>query len=200
MSGGNGDSAAGDGSLDADSDADSDVVLRLPEDARGSFKDPFGPIYTDVDALVADHGGPYLTVGDIVTYHFVEAGHPPDVAFVDGRTKREAAPEEVRVTLEERPNRLAVANPAGTITADLFAAVDDALAAAGPTTVVVDGEEDLAAVPAVLSAPDGATVVYGQPDQGMVAIPVTAETKAEFRELLSVFEGDLDRARDLVAD
>jgi len=185
---------------DADTDAGTgpDVVLRLPEDARDAFKDPFGPVFTEVDALLAEHGPPVLTVGDVVTYHFEEAGHPPAVAFVDGKTRREAAPDDVRATLEERSNRTTVENPAATVTAELLAAIVEALATDDRTTIVVDGEEDLATVPAVLAAPDGATVVYGQPDAGMVAIPVTPEVRAEFRDLLSAFEGDPQRALELL--
>lgn len=197
--------------------ADSDVVLTLPEAARGEFKDPFGPLYTDVDALLAEHDGPIVTAGDMVTYHFVEAGHQPALALVDGRTKRETAPDSVRERLDGRPNQVSVTNPAGVLTAGLLSAIGDALddgatgSARGnasgignddaddcPTTLVVEGEEDLATVPAVLAAPPGATVVYGQPDEGMVAIDVTEDHRERFRELLSVFEGGVDRALSLL--
>jgi len=192
---------AGDTGRDAD-DTDSSeapgVVLELPESARGEFKDPFGEVYTEVAALRADHAAPYVTVGDIVTYHFEEAGHHPAVAFVDGRTKRETAPDSIRRRLEDRPNQVATVNPAGVLTADLLGAIGDALRDGGPTTIVVDGEEDLATIPAVLAAPDGATVVYGQPGEGMVAIDVTSATRERFRELLEVFDGDVDRALALL--
>ncbi|WP_248516071.1 GTP-dependent dephospho-CoA kinase family protein [Salinarchaeum laminariae] len=175
-----------------------DVVLELPEAARGEFKDPFGPVFTDVSALRAEHDGPFVTVGDIVTYHFEEAGHQPALALVDGRTKRETAPDSVRDRLDAFPNQVAVTNPPGVITADLLTTIAAALDRDGPTTLVVDGEEDLATVPVVLAAPLGATVVYGQPDEGMVAVDVTEEHRERFRDLLSVFDGDLDRALSLL--
>ena len=37
-----------------------------------------------------------------------------------------------------------------------------------PVTVLVDGEEDLAVIPLVMAATDGAIVLYGQPHQGVV--------------------------------
>lgn len=177
---------------------DAAVVLELPDDAREEFKDPFGPVFTDVSALLEAHDGPVVTVGDIVTYHFEQAGHQPAVAFVDGRTKREEAPDSVRSALDDRPNRITVSNPAGVITADLLGAIAGAFDTEGPTTIVVDGEEDLATVPVVLAAPPGGTVVYGQPDEGMVAIDVTEETREQFRALFSVFEGDRDQALALL--
>lgn len=192
---------AGTGEADDGDDAsvaEPDVVLTLPETARGEFKDPFGPLYTEVDDLLADHSPPIVTVGDIVTYHFEQAGHQPAVAFVDGRTKRERAPDAVRAELDERPNRVDVRNPAGVITAELLRAIEDALEVDGPTTIVVDGEEDLATVPVVIVAPVGSTVVYGQPGEGMVAIDVTESNRESFRELLSTFDGDAERALDLL--
>ncbi|MFC6726763.1 DUF359 domain-containing protein, partial [Halobium palmae] len=58
--------------------------------------------------------------------------------------------------------------------------------------------EDLATLPAIVAAPLGASVVYGQPDQGMVHVPVTEETKAEARDLLARMDGDVDAALALL--
>ena len=178
---------------DAGDDGDGEVVVSLPEELRAAFKEPLGPLYTDADDLLADAGDPLVAVGDIVTYHLERADRRPDVALIDGRTKRERVDEEVRETVDARADRLAATNPAGVLTADLLSALTEALDRDGPTTIVVDGEEDLAALPAVLAAPEGATVVYGQPDQGMVAVAVTAETRAEFRDLLERMDGDRER-------
>lgn len=195
---GDGDRSAGDRLLWTD--GGSDVLLSLPESARDAFKDPFGPVYADVATLLEHHEGPIVAVGDIVTYHFEEGDHCPWIAYVDGRTERETTPEPVRETLETRENRIEVDNPPGTITAELLEATASALDVEGPTTIVVDGEEDLAAVPAVLAAPDGATVVYGQPGEGMVAVDVTGNARASFQELLAVFDGDVERALELLED
>lgn len=189
-------SASGSNRDDADSDAT--VVVRLPDELRAAFKEPLGPLYTDAEELLSDAGDPLIAVGDIVTYHFERAGRRPDVALVDGRTKRQAVDEEVRETVEAPPDRIDAVNPAGVLTVDLLEALRDAVARDAPTTIVVDGEEDLATLPAVLAAPEGATVVYGQPDRGMVAVDVTAETRAEFRDLLERMDGDRERLWELL--
>ena len=62
----------------------------------------------------------------------------------------------------------------------------------------VEGEEDLATLPAVVAAADGTGVVYGQPDEGMVLVRVTPETRAEMADLLERFEGDADAALSLL--
>jgi hypothetical protein len=56
-----------------------------------------------------------------------------------------------------------------------------------PVTIVVDGEEDLAVIPLVLAAPDGAIVLYGQPHKGVVLRTVDARAKAAARELMKHF-------------
>ncbi|MFC6772314.1 DUF359 domain-containing protein, partial [Halorubrum pallidum] len=43
---------------------------------------------------------------------------------------------------------------------------------------------------------DGASVVYGQPGEGMVRVPVTPEARDEARELFEALDGDVDAAYD----
>ncbi len=180
-------------------------MLTLPDSLRDAFKDPLGPVTTDAETLVAAAeetrrrfdvpNAPIVAVGDVVTYHLREAGRVPDVALVDGRTEREAVRSEIAETLataDER--RMFVENPAAELSESLLTALRDALAADEPTIIDVDGEEDLAALPAILAAPDGATVVYGQPGEGMVHVAVTPENRAEARELFAALEGDVDGA------
>ena len=175
-------------------------MLSLPSDLRGAFKQPFGPVYTDPTALLSDAGRPVIAVGDVVTYHLREAGHRPAVAVIDGRTEREAVDDEIRAALSDPERRRDVANEPGTLGEPLLSALGDAVAGLtadpdpDPVTVVVDGEEDLATLPAVLVAPIGATVVYGQPGDGMVRVAVTDDAKAEMRSLLGRMDGDVDGA------
>jgi len=77
-----------------------------------------------------------------------------------------------------------------------LSALGDALSAGEPVMIEVDGEEDLAALPAIVAAPDGASVVYGQPGEGMVRVAVTPESRAEARELFEALDGDTEAAYD----
>ncbi|EJN58259.1 GTP-dependent dephospho-CoA kinase family protein [Halogranum rubrum] len=172
-------------------------MLRLPADLRGAFKDPLGRVYTDPVDLLRDADqteGPIIAVGDVVTFHLRQAERDPDVAVIDGKTKREAVDEAVSEVLDGDADRIEVENPPATISEALLDALVSALAADDPTVIFVDGEEDLATLPAIVAAPVGASIVYGQPNEGMVHVPVDEETKAEARELLSKFEGDVDAA------
>ena len=170
-----------------------DPLLRLPKELRSAFKDPLGPVETDPERVLEDVTGPLIAVGDIVTYHFERVGRTPDVAVIDGRTERHAVEEEVRETIREEET-VRVVNPPATLTDDMLTALRDAVRDDGSTTIVADGEEDLATLPAVVAAPDGASVVYGQPGEGMVHVVVDEETRAQFRDLLTRMDGDHERA------
>ncbi|MEF8781329.1 MAG: GTP-dependent dephospho-CoA kinase family protein [Haloferacaceae archaeon] len=197
-------------------------MLRLPETLRPELKEPLGGIYTDPEALLraidafagnaaggADSGagGPgdgavLVSVGDVVTAHLLDAGRTPDVALVDGKTERRDAPPDVQESIDgavESAAVITVDNPAATLSAELLRALGRALSDSAPAILRVRGEEDLAALPAVLAAPVGSSVVYGQPGEGMVHVAVTPETRSEVRRLLSRFEGDLDAALRLLA-
>jgi len=163
-----------------------EAVATLPEEARDAFKDPIGPVYTDAERLLADAGSPIVAVGDVVTYHLVAAGHTPTVAVIDGRTERETVTDEVRVGLPSAD--VSVASEPATVSRDLLEALVAAIDGDGETVVEVDGEEDLAVVPAVLAAPAGASVVYGQPGEGMVLATVDADLRERMRELAGRLE------------
>ena len=94
-----------------------------------------------------------------------------------------------------------VPNPPGRITKELVEGVDDAvkkvIKRGQKQIIIVDGEEDLAAVPAILLAPLGAKVIYGQPafsangrirrgepNEGVVVVDVGEERKQSLMGIL----------------
>ena len=184
-------------------------MLTLPDSLRDAFKEPLGPVTTDAEALLAAaaetradriaRDAPIVAVGDVVTYHLRQAGRVPDVAIVDGKTEREAVRSEVASAMAEADvRRIEVENPPASLSAALLSALADALSAGEPVMIEVTGEEDLAALPAIVAAPDGASVVYGQPGEGMVRVPVTPDSRAEARELFEALDGDVEAAYDLL--
>jgi len=164
----------------------SDAVATLPPEERDAFKDPIGPVYTDAEQLLEDAGRPIVAVGDVVTYHLVSAGHAPKVAVIDGRTERESVSDEVREGLPAAD--VSVASEPATVSRELLEALVTAIDGDEETVIEVDGEEDLAVVPAVLAAPDGASVVYGQPGEGMVLAAVDEPLRERMAELAERLE------------
>lgn len=120
-------------------------------------------------------------MGDRVTETMQELGRTPDVQVVDEveRRVRRAAPDVPYVTL------FRAANPAGTITFGAIRAIELAFASEKPSRVLIDGEEDLLALPAVDSAPLGSSLYYGQPGVGVVLVEVDERAKASVERRMS---------------
>ena len=158
-------------------------MRRLPEHIRGEFRKPFGDLHPSIPSLLPLlRGHTVYTVGDVVTHNLIRAGVTPDVAIIDGHTMR--VPCTRAVTLPAR--YLKARNPAGTISDQLIHAIRDAVAHP-PAVVEVEGEEDLAVIPLVLEAPEGALVLYGQPGEGVVLRKVDRTAKQAAGEYLARF-------------
>ncbi len=167
-------------------------MLRLPEEARQSLKRPLGKLFGDTKSAVEhirrSRPTRLIAVGDVVTAELLGAGLKPDVAVVDFTVMRSPAADDVRKAIDAYSvPEVRVKNPAGTITPELRDAIEGA---EPPVKIIVEGEEDLATLPAVLSAPEGSVIVYGQPEEGMVLVEVSGRRKREFERLIDLFESE----------
>ncbi len=158
--------------------------LALPESARGAFKEPLGRELpeSEVDATGKTT---YLAVGDVVSLSLRRLGARPGLSVYDGLTERREMTDFARLVEDEPKER--VANPAGTITAEMADAVRRGIG--GETgLIMVEGEEDLAVLPCLVYAPDGDVVVYGMPGRCMMAVEVDGRSRGRALELLSSME------------
>lgn len=150
-----------------------DEDLRLPIELRAELKKPLG-----LQQELSERPGFLVCIGDATSRKL--AGFKPEVSVFDEKIKRE--PTE---PLTKEPDYRAK-NPAGTITRGAVSALKSALENA-PATLFIDGEEDLLALPAVMLAPLGAVIAYGQPNEGLVLVEVTEAKKREVEALLKRF-------------
>jgi uncharacterized protein (UPF0218 family) len=120
------------------------------------------------------------TVGDVVSRETLTAGIHVNLRIVDQMTLRKRiSPVEIKA---ERTYK--VRNPAGVVTREAWEAIKEALREE-EALILVDGEEDLLAIPAVLESPDNALVVYGQPSEGLVVVTTSLEKKSEVRKIVN---------------
>ncbi len=78
--------------------------------------------------------------------------------------------------LVENEPKTVVSNPAGRITAEMAAAIRGCMEGSGGI-IRVEGEEDLALLPCILCAPDGAEIVYGMPGKCMMLVTTDETTR-----------------------
>jgi uncharacterized protein (UPF0218 family) len=79
-------------------------------------------------------------------------------------------------------------NPAGTLTPLTWVATAEALHRKDPTLIMVEGEEDLLTLVAVLEAPENALVAYGLPNEGVVVVKVDSTAKQKAGLIIEAME------------
>jgi len=125
-------------------------------------------------------------IGDMTAFYLLKASIVPDLAVVDNKTKRMPVPDHIVTSLDhDSYQTIEVKNSAATLTKELIDLIRDSLNGDQRVKIVVDGEEDLATLPAILYAPLGSVVVYGQPDEGSVLVDVTPEMKMRIDEFMN---------------
>lgn len=160
---------------------------RVPENKRELFKRPLGSDITEEGLKKLDGKQMLITVGDVVSLVVRERGIRPDLSIYDGMTERREMTAFASLVKDRGWKEIVAKNEAGTVSAELFAAVREALE--GRTGIIrVEGEEDLAVMPCILCAPVGTHVIYGWPGVGMKLITVDEETRKEIKLLMNQME------------
>lgn len=127
-----------------------------------------------------------ISVGDIVTFNLLNAGLIPDISFVDNKTKRSPVSDKItRGTKHGHFRTITVESPPGIITEELLHEIQEAMGSDKHIQIVINGEEDLAALPAIAMAPISSVIIYGLPDKGAVVVRVTEDKKKEIQLLLN---------------
>jgi uncharacterized protein (UPF0218 family) len=125
-----------------------------------------------------------IAVGDRVSGNMVRNSILFDMAIVDNKIMR----KPIAPLKFEAEKTFIVNNPAGTLTEEACQAIDEAVNLTGRVRVQVNGEEDLLTLAAVIYAPNGSLVVYGQPKKGIVVVSVSEDSKRRFRGFVDQME------------
>jgi uncharacterized protein (UPF0218 family) len=146
-------------------------MLFLPDSLRPEVKKPFGRVVGGEECLKAAKVAPrpLIAVGDRCGHDLITAGIAPDIIIFDFKIKRKEIPQEMkRAFAPHASNAYVVLSPAGYISEKLEEAVDAVLYEAKGAIFVV-GEDDLSSLLVMAKAERG-TLIYGQPDEGVVMV------------------------------
>jgi uncharacterized protein (UPF0218 family) len=160
----------------------------IPDGKRELFKGPVGSLIDENDLKKMDRKKKLITVGDVVSLTVSRNGIVPDVAVYDGMTERREMTEFASFVEDKGWKTVSVTNPAGTITAELVNAIENALSGNEKITIRVVGEEDLAVLPCILLVPIGTNIIYGWPGKGMMLISTDERIKKKTEGLLEQTE------------
>lgn len=169
------------------------IAYSLEQDLREKLSQPFGILITgspeealrELKSLVnRKNPAKIISVGDMVSRNLHEHNMVPQVAITDNKCMR----KEIRKKIFPGKSVIRVTNPQGTITQEAITAIRESLTSPKEVQIVVEGEEDLLALIVIQYAPENTLVVYGQPNQGIVAVEVTPEKKAETEAILKAMK------------
>jgi len=127
----------------------------------------------------------FSVVGDFSSFHILKTGLKPDLIILDNIVMRK------RVTPFDYMCKKTyyVKNLPGTVDANVWEVLREAVTLKSRAAVIVEGEEDLMVLPLIDLAPIGSIIVYGQPNEGLVVVEVTKERKIWVKEFFSRMEG-----------
>lgn len=164
-------------------------ALAITPILRRELKNPMGILFkgtpeetmNQLSQLILKEKPQYIiSVGDVVSQNMLKQRFPIQLIIVDNKVMRNPAkPIKARV-----PRKVNIRNPPGTLTPEAWAVIEQALKQEQPTQVLVDGEEDLLALVAILKAPKTSLVVYGQPHEGVVVVKVDDSIKEKVKRII----------------
>ncbi len=158
------------------------------------LKQPFGTLIPDAQvtkqkvASLLRGSMNIIAVGDATTERLVNFGITPDIAVIDGRerrSKRNSSPNTYPA------KELRCTNLAGVISREAVGVLRNALKMKPPVRILIDGEEDLLALPLFAMSPVGSVVLYGQPLEGLVMVRITATKQEQAKHLIERIFPDL---------
>jgi hypothetical protein len=168
----------------------------LQDSLRARLKLPLGTLVPNEERTKSNLSRlvtyPLVLVGDVTASVMTSMGFEPSLILLDNHTKRG---KEIP-TLTVKPGKVVkVDNEPGIVGPELLKALDESMRPivleedmGGPIIIDVNGEEDLATLPCIKMLPEGGTVVYGQPDKGLVVVNVSKEIKEKVEEMLREME------------
>ncbi len=169
------------------------IVYRVTPELRVRLKKPFGRLIQGsfdqtmlgIEEIVRKNKSrKIISVGDTVSRNLHAYQIIPQLSITDNKSMRRKVKPEVFAG----KNLVRVKNPQGTITEEAITEIRKAIESDEQLHIIVDGEEDLLALIAVLYAPEKSLIVYGQPYQGIVVVEVTSERKKEATEILKAMK------------
>ena len=144
-----------------------------------------------------------IVVGDYVSKSLLESNYLPNVLIIDNYTQRT---KKSTFSLPKNHKLIEAQNNPGEINKQAWLVIKNEfknlekkplIITDNPMSVIViliQGEEDLLALPVILEAPNGAYVLYGQPpmvgdgSSGIVLVEITPKVKETIEQLLSQFD------------
>lgn len=161
------------------------MTLKLVPELRKELKKPYGKLHKNVQEIIKNlEEQKTISVGDLTTYNLFKNNFYPKIAIIDGKIERENFPKSKEILNTSDYQKIQVKNPASHITDELMETVKSAISQENKVIINIQGEEDLAVIPAIKFAPKSHKIIYGQPDKGVVRVKVNQKNKQKINKII----------------
>lgn len=176
-------------------------MLRINDVQKEFLRKPFSkPMKNPNVEQLSKSECKFIVIGDYSTYFFVKNDIDFEVCVVDYKTERKPVSPEVKRMIDNAMvgrKVLRINNPPGTVSDDAIEMVKKWIKKPQRLFVIVDGEDDLVALPFFLSVSQSYCIVYGIRDKGMVIKQVTEGFKRKMVERFKRLSLDLGIPRSV---
>ncbi|MEL9969412.1 MAG: GTP-dependent dephospho-CoA kinase family protein [Metallosphaera sp.] len=158
-----------------------DLCFKPTTKVRTELSRPYGILFSDNEKLIryTSKFERVITVGDVVT-NLVSLHMTPFLSIIDGKTKRNK-------TLDHRETEFRVINEPGILRLSVMSKIKSIMENSKPTSLFVDGEDDMMVIPVIMYGKDGDLIIYGQPNAGAVCLENWSGSRWRVRDILSKF-------------
>jgi len=151
------------------------------------IKGSFSETMKELKEMVARDSPPIIiSVGDTVSRNLHQYRLHPKLTIIDNKCMRKS----IQGTKLPAERVVHVQNTQGTLTKEAIRATQDGMESKKSIEIVVDGEEDLLTLIAIVYAPENGYIVYGQPHEGIVVVKATSTKKTEIAAILKAMKKD----------
>jgi uncharacterized protein (UPF0218 family) len=172
------------------------LIMPLTPECIRILKEPFGDLILDKNITrirlnaILKNAKKIISVGDATTERLISFGIIPNVSVIDGKERRikrafisnsSLKGDQIEKTKFKEHK---CSNPAGTISKNAVDVLKDALSLSSHVKIIVDGEEDLLALPLFLIIPQGSILMYGQPSEGLVVVKINPKVRKKAKDLM----------------
>ncbi|MFA6390296.1 MAG: pantetheine-phosphate adenylyltransferase [Patescibacteria group bacterium] len=171
--------------------------MKMPEILRTTLQKPLGKIFDSAHKVIKFikliKPIQIIAVGDIVVNSMLKNDIHPDVKIIDFKSRRQILTDVILNSFQdlEIPKQIRHGNKPGTINLKTSEIIKEKIKLAiykkEKYWIVIDGEEDLLALPAILFAPLGSLVLYGHWEHGIIAVKIDEKIKNKVREIVKKF-------------
>ena len=153
------------------------------------LKEPFGILIKE-DKVNKEILFPFIsksnkivTVGDTTTEKLLKFGYIPNLSVIDNKEKRILKNKNMEFDVDKK---FYFNNRPGEINGDVLDLIKKiTVMDFNRIQIIIDGEEDLLALPLFIHCPNNWTVFYGQPNEGLVIVEVNNITRKKAESIFN---------------